>query len=188
MSLSTLWLAMMWGWLASEVFLVIKTRTVRSSGGVQDRGSMFVLWLAIASSVTAAQWIGEVSAPTMPGGHALKIAGIALMALGLSIRWIAILELGKAFSVNVAVREGQTLLSTGLYRVVRHPSYLGLILIFGAVGVHSRNWLALAIVLLPTIAALIYRMHVEEAALRRAFGEQYITYSRTTRRLIPGIY
>lgn len=178
----------MWGWLASEVFLVIRTRTGRASGEVQDRGSMLLLWMTIALSVTAAQWIGEVSTPTMPGGHSLKIAGIAVFALGLAVRWTAILELGKAFSVNVAVREGQTLLSTGLYRVVRHPSYLGLVLIFAAVGLHSRNWLALAIVLIPTLAALIYRMHVEEAALLGAFGEQYVAYSRTTRRLIPGIY
>ncbi len=178
----------MWGWLASEICLVIKTRTRRAGGDIQDRGSMLLLWAAIASSVTAAQWIGEVSAPTMPGGHSLKIAGIAVFALGLAVRWKAILELGKAFSVNVAVRQGQTLLSTGLYRVVRHPSYLGLVLIFAAVGLHARNWLALAIVLTPTLAALIYRMHVEEAALLRAFGERYAAYSRTTRRLIPGIY
>jgi protein-S-isoprenylcysteine O-methyltransferase Ste14 len=44
------------------------------------------------------------------------------------------------------------------------------------------------VVTLPTTAALLYRIHVEEAALNQAFGAQYQAYSATTKRLIPGIY
>jgi protein-S-isoprenylcysteine O-methyltransferase Ste14 len=43
------------------------------------------------------------------------------------------------------------------------------------------------VVILPT-AALLYRIHVEEMALTEAFGPQYLEYSRTTKRLFPGIY
>jgi protein-S-isoprenylcysteine O-methyltransferase len=53
---------------------------------------------------------------------------------------------------------------------------------------HTRNWVGLAITLVPTTAALLYRIHVEEAALRQAFGQEYSDYSRATKRLIPGIY
>jgi protein-S-isoprenylcysteine O-methyltransferase len=60
-------------------------------------------------------------------------------------------------------------------------------LIFAAVALANRNWIAAAIVLLPVTAALLYRIHVEEAALHEAFGEQYEAYCRTTKRLIPGI-
>jgi protein-S-isoprenylcysteine O-methyltransferase Ste14 len=65
---------------------------------------------------------------------------------------------------------------------------LGLLLVFLAVGAHSRNWIALAVALVPTTAAMLYRIHVEEGALTTAFGEEYIAYSRDTKRLVPGLY
>ena len=71
---------------------------------------------------------------------------------------------------------------------MRHPSYLGLVLIFLAIGIYSRNWISLAIAVVPPTVALLYRIRVEEAALREAFGEEYTAYSRTTKRLVPGIY
>jgi protein-S-isoprenylcysteine O-methyltransferase Ste14 len=71
---------------------------------------------------------------------------------------------------------------------VRHPSYLALLLVFLAVGLHSRNWISLAVVLVPTTAALLYRIHVAEAALAEAFGEEYVAYSKVTKRLVPGVY
>jgi protein-S-isoprenylcysteine O-methyltransferase Ste14 len=110
------------------------------------------------------------------------------MLAGLGVRWTAIVALGKSFSSNVAIRESQKLHRTGLYRFVRHPSYLGLLLVFVAIGLHSCSWTAFAVVLVPTTAAVLYRVHVEELALRKAFGADYVAYSRTTARLIPGVY
>jgi protein-S-isoprenylcysteine O-methyltransferase len=63
-----------------------------------------------------------------------------------------------------------------------------MLLIFLAAGLHSRTWIGLAIAIVPTTAAVLYRIHVEELALREAFGEEYAAYSRTTRRLVPGVY
>ena len=64
----------------------------------------------------------------------------------------------------------------------------GLLLVFVAIGLHSCSWTAFAVVLVPTTAAVLYRIHVEELALREAFGDEYAEYSRTTARLIPGVY
>jgi protein-S-isoprenylcysteine O-methyltransferase Ste14 len=107
---------------------------------------------------------------------------------GILLRWTAILSLGRAFSANVAIRDAQTINRSGLYRFLRHPSYSGLLLVFVAIALHERNWIAAAIVLFPTTAAVLYRIHVEEAALNEAFGAEYAAYSKTTRRLIPGVY
>jgi len=189
MSLSLVWQALFWGWFASEILVVIVTRTKRSGGKVQDRGSLILLWIVIFSSITACQWISEATRPNMFGGtHALKIAGVIVLAGALAIRWTAIFTLGKSFSANVAIQDSQQIVRTGLYRFVRHPSYLGLFLAFLAVGLHSRNWISFAIVLVPTTAALLYRIHVEEAALAQAFGEDYAAYSKATKRLVPGVY
>jgi protein-S-isoprenylcysteine O-methyltransferase Ste14 len=110
------------------------------------------------------------------------------MVAGLALRWTAFFSLGKAFSANVAIRDTQTLNRSGLYAVVRHPSYAGLLIIFLAIALAEKNWLSAAIVFILPTAALLYRIHVEEIALREAFGDQYVDYSRTTKRLIPGIY
>ncbi len=189
MTLSLVWQLLFYGWFASEILVGIVTRTKSTGGNVQDRGSLIILWIVIASSITACQWISEATRPNMFGGaHALKTVGVIVMIVALAIRWTAIFTLGKSFSANVAIQDSQQIVRTRLYRFIRHPSYLGLLLAFLAVGLHSRNWISFAIVLIPTTAALLYRIHVEEAALAQAFGAEYAAYSKTTKRLIPGLY
>ena len=189
MSISLLWHILFYGWTASEVGLVIATRTRRSGGKVQDRGSMAILWITIVACMFASGYVDDrFPAPMFPGQGWLVYTSLALMIAGLVIRWTAIVMLGKAFSVNVAIRDAQTLYRKGLYRLVRHPSYSGMVVCFVAIGMIQRNWFGFAIVLLPTTAALLYRIHVEEIALNEAFGAQYASYSRTTKRLIPGVY
>jgi len=189
MTLSVLWQVLSWTWLASEIAVGVATRTKRSTGTVRDRGSLLILWIVIATAVMASQWIGETGPRNMFGGaHWLRLAGTFVMVVGLAIRWVAITSLGKSFSSNVTIQDSQTIKKTGLYRFIRHPSYLGLLLVFLAVGLHSRNWIAFAIALLPTVAVLLYRIQIEESALATAFGEEYAAYSRNTKRLIPGLY
>lgn len=189
MTLSTLWLILYAVWIASEILIAILTRTRRgNAANIHDRGSMLILWLVIFSSITACQWISATHAPDMFGGtFVLKISAIVVIAAGLAIRLAAVFSLGKAFSANVAIRESQQLNQSGLYSVVRHPSYLGLVLIFLAVGLHSRHWLSCAFAVIPPTAALLYRIRIEEAALQQAFGDEYAAYSKRTKRLIPGL-
>jgi protein-S-isoprenylcysteine O-methyltransferase Ste14 len=189
MTLSVLWQILSWGWFASEVVLGVATRTQRGTGNVRDRGSLAVLWIVIGAAVTLSNWIGETQPRNMLGGaHWLRTAGIIILLAGLAIRWTAIVSLGKAFSSNVAIQDSQKIKKNGLYRFIRHPSYLGLLLVFLAVGVHSRNWIALTAAFVPTTAAMLYRIHVEEGVLTTAFGEEYVAYSRGTKRLVPGLY
>jgi len=189
MSLSIVWNVLYVIWIASEIFIAVATRTRKSSGSVRDRGTMILLWVVIFSSLSAGIWIGEVNGPNLPGGaHWLRPASLLVLAAGLALRWSAVLTLGKSFSSNVAIHATQRVLKTGLYRWMRHPSYTGLLLCIFAVGLHTRNWISFLIVVVPCTAALLYRIHVEEIALREHFGQEYIEYSEVTRRLIPGVY
>ena len=190
MSISRLFTVLFWGWTASETLLQVVTRTRQSKGEVKDRGSLLLLLATIFGSIWVAFWYSDTHQRTMLGGaHWLRTAALALMLTGLAIRWTAIFTLGRSFSTNVAIRHTQTLLKTGLYSWVRHPSYTGMLLIFAAVGVSTRNWTSLAIMLVFPTAALIYRIHVEEMALAEAFGEDFVDYRSTiTSRLVPGIY
>ena len=189
MDIYLLWTILFYGWTASEIVIAVAMRTRKSGGKVRDRGSLLVMWAAIIPAITAAEFIGHMPlARIWNGRHWLTLAAIVVIIAGLMIRWTAILSLGRAFSANVAIRPEQAIYRSGLYRWVRHPSYTGLLLVFVAIALHERNWLAAAVVLLPTTAAVLYRIHVEEAALGEAFGAEYTTYCKTTWRLIPGVY
>jgi protein-S-isoprenylcysteine O-methyltransferase Ste14 len=189
MTLSLIWEVLYWGWFASEIIIGVATRTKRSSGKVHDRGSLLLLWIVIVVSLTVCQWISEIGSKNMfGGGHWLKVAAMIVLVVGLGIRWTAIITLGRSFSSNVAILDSQKIMRTGVFGLVRHPSYLGLLFAFLAVGLHSRNWIAFTLAVVPTTAVLLYRIRVEEAALHAAFGEEYVAYSRETKRLIPGLY
>lgn len=183
------WQILYWGWVLGEIWVLVATKTRSGGGEVRDRGSLRILWLVILVSVTVAIWYGSTHEPTMFGGASwVKSLAVVLLAVALVIRWTAIVTLGKSFSANVAIHARQKVYKRGIFSVVRHPSYTGLMLVFVAIGIHTRNWGAFAFAVVPTFAAMAYRIRVEEIALREAFGEQYAEYSRTTKRLVPGIY
>jgi protein-S-isoprenylcysteine O-methyltransferase Ste14 len=194
MSLSILWKIFYCAWVASEIYIAIATRTRRSTGNVRDRGTLLLLWIVIFSSVFCGIWIGEAQGSNLPSGVMvfgapwMKFASLLVLVSGLVLRWTAVLSLGKSFSANVAIHSTQTVLKTGLYRWMRHPSYTGLLFCLLAVGLHTRNWISLLVIFVPPAAALLYRIRIEEIALREHFGQEYIDYSRKTSSLIPGIY
>jgi protein-S-isoprenylcysteine O-methyltransferase len=189
MILHLIGMTLYWAWIVTEVLVLLVTHTRRGGGEVRDRGSLVVLWVVIFGSLSLGSWAGATYQPAaFHTGQWLRYVCLGLLMLGLAIRWTAIYTLGKSFSANVAIHATQKLNQSGLFRWMRHPSYTGMLLIFLAIGWNTRNWLGLGIIVLLPMAALLYRIHVEEAALTGAFGEDYVEYSRRTKRLIPGIY
>ena len=189
MTFSILWQFLYYGWVVSELAVAIGTRTRRDRGNVRDRGTLYLLWAVIFTSMTVGlSWTDMRTFGNVPGVHWMIWFALALFVFGFALRWIAIFSLGKSFSSNVAIHSTQKLNQSGLFRVVRHPSYTGLLLIFLAMGLDTHNWLGLGLIVLLPAAALLYRIHVEEAALAGAFGAEYVAYSRRVKRLIPGIY
>jgi len=176
-------------WAAGEVLLIVLTQTRPGDGKIQDRGSQLVLLVVIFVSLNTDGWMHRFFSIDMPGSYSwLRPAALGMLILGLGVRALAIVTLGKAFSTNVATHAGQNLQQSGLYALVRHPSYLGLEMILLSFALHTRTWACFAVVVIPPTLALLYRVHVEETALRQAFGTDYEDYSRRTKRLIPGVY
>lgn len=111
--------------------------------------------------------------------------GVPLLLAGISIRVVSRLALGKQFSGHVQTSQHHRLITTGIYRSIRHPAYLGYLLLllgfpicFGSAG--GLGW-----AIISGIPALLYRIRIEEAALERWFPEEYRRYQTTTCRLIP---
>ena len=184
MTLSTLWTILYLAWVAGEIVIAIATRA--RGRKVQDRGTQIILWAVIILSLTLSGWLHAILRPDMP--QWLRPVSLALLIVGLLVRITAILTLGRSFTANVATHAAQALQRSGLYSIVRHPSYLGMEIIFLAVGIHARNWICLAVCVIPPTLAVLYRIHVEEIALHGLFGDEYIAYSRTVKKLIPGLY
>jgi protein-S-isoprenylcysteine O-methyltransferase len=148
-----------------------------------------MLWVVIMVSIAAGVFVaGNWQAGAVPYGRALSAVGVALFAAGLILRWWAIVTLGRFFTVDVTIEKDHELVERGPFRVVRHPSYTGLLLAFVGFALTLRNWGAILIVLVPIFAAFIRRINVEEEALTRALGEKYVAYVGRTKRLLPGIY
>ncbi len=176
-------------WLISEIVLGAARRARQVSARVSDRGSLVLLWVVISISVISGAYLRfvELGRITLSPG-ALRLVALGLIVLGLVLRWSAILTLGRFFNTKVVIQVGHRIVRSGLYRGVRHPSYGGLLLAFAGLGIAFGSWLSFAAVLIPVAAAVVYRIHVEEDALVETFGEQYVDYCQTTKRLIPWVY
>ena len=120
-------------------------------------------------------------------GDALRWAGVALYGLGGALRIWPVFVLGRRFSGLVAIQPGHQLVTDGIYRVIRHPSYLGLLInaLGWALAFRSLAGVVLtALMLVPLIA----RIRSEESLLRVRFGREYEAYRARTSRLIPWVY
>jgi protein-S-isoprenylcysteine O-methyltransferase Ste14 len=152
---------------ATEVSLLLFKRSKTTVKNSRDKRSLLILWVVIVTGSTLGPDISAHGLWSMTGIN-VTYAGIAVFAIGFIIRWSAVIQLGKMFTVDVAIVDKHSLKTSGLYKIVRHPSYLGLILII--------------------IAAINYRISVEEKALTEQFGEQYTTYKTRVKKLVPYIY
>jgi protein-S-isoprenylcysteine O-methyltransferase len=176
-------------WLAMEGFASAVKRT-RDRANVRDRGSLLLIillfWLGIALSFSLSFLLPQAA---IPGKRKLIfLSGLVVMLAGIAFRWHAMSVLGRFFTVNVAIQEGHTLVETGPYRYIRHPSYTGALITELGVGLALGNWASLLALLICAGIGYSYRISIEEKALLAAFGDPYRNYMRRTARLIPFVF
>jgi protein-S-isoprenylcysteine O-methyltransferase len=172
----------------SEISLGIRKRADRSVTRSEDRGSLRLLLSIIAASIALAitfQWIRVARLHGSPTGY--RALALSLLISGLAIRWSSIATLGRLFTVDVAIHRDHTLVESGLYKYIRHPSYTGLLMAFFGLGFSFVNWLSLIVLVVPITLAVLNRISKEEAALREGLGEPYTTYCTRTKRLVPWV-
>lgn len=171
----------------SEIALALVKRRSRTAK-VDDRGSLRLLWLVITSSVVLAIAVPDYRPTSLPFSVTIReLTATSLLFGGLVLRWAAILTLGRFFTTNIAIHEGQPIITAGPYRYVRHPSYTGLLLAFLGLGVFFGNWFSLVVLMIPITLAVIHRIRLEESVLVSALGPAYSAYCTRTKRLIPGV-
>jgi len=160
-----------------------------SSGEREDRSNRWVLSVFTALGLLMA-WLPAFTDRLnlwSLDGQAMRWSGIGLFVVGGVLRLVPVFVLGKRFSGLVAIQQGHTLVTTGIYRHIRNPSYLGLLL--GSLGWVLTFRSILGVVLVAALLVpLVARMNSEERLLSSQFGAEYDAYRDRTYRLLPGLY
>jgi len=115
-------------------------------------------------------------------------AGTLLAVAGAALRVWSVATLGRYFTYVVQVSADQKVVEEGPYRLIRHPSYSGALLMGAGIGLATRYAYAPLIIVAASLAAYLIRIFVEERALAQGIGEPYRAYMRRTRRLVPFVW
>jgi len=162
----------------------------RGAGAPQDRWTKWIIVLASRAGLFAAFAIAALA----PGLRAYANDwwtlgfGVALVLAGVALRAWAIVSLGRYFRREVTIEPEQRLVRRGPYRVLRHPSYAGVLLMVAGLGLAFGSWVSAAVALLVFFVGMLPRIRVEERALAQAFGADYADYASSTARVLPYVW
>jgi len=162
----------------------------QAEGQAQDQGSfrlISVCWYGATLFALLDAWTLGWTTFRSPL-WALRAIGAILIVGGLAMRIIARRALGKQYSVRVETSDAHQLVTEGVYRVLRHPAYLGLVGLLLGIPLCEGSWGGLALAVAAGMPAIIYRIQVEERSLSRWFGQDYEQYKKGTWRLIPHLW
>jgi protein-S-isoprenylcysteine O-methyltransferase len=177
-------------WLAMEA---LRVRLGHGAGESQTFGLLSRLFLIASFTSVAVAFLDkamqlQVLQIDTDMAYWLSALGAILLAGGVYLRHVSISTLGKFFVTKVQITSDHQLISDGIYGFLRHPSYTGLILGFIGTVLLLQSLVALAFFLLVALPAYVYRIRVEETALKSVFGSQYDEYRENTSAIIPYIY
>ena len=171
-----------------EVFINLRNRNKSKVAASGDKGSLWLLYGMITIGYVLSFAIGMTKIGRIYHWNTFFAIGAVLVVIGLIIRIMSIMTLRQYFTYSVANVEDHKLVDTGLYKNIRHPGYLGQLLIFLGISISISNWLSIPLMMIPVAIGYIYRMNVEERFMVEQLGEKYLNYQTRTRRIIPKVY
>jgi protein-S-isoprenylcysteine O-methyltransferase Ste14 len=153
-----------------------------------DKRSILLLTICI----TLGYWLSFIMASTKTGRiyqwNILFLIGSIVVLSGLIIRVTSIIKLKQHFTYTVVKLENHELIETGLYKSIRHPGYLGQLIIFLGTSICLSNWASMIIMIILVLVGYLNRINVEEKFMSKELGQKYVDYQTRTKRLIPMIY
>ena len=172
------------------IFLIIELRIFTkqrlSSRNKYDKGSLLFILIGVFIPLIIVFILAYLRIGRLP--TLVSYIGLVFVILGFVLRQRSIIVLGEFFTLVISIQKNQKLIQDGPYKYIRHPSYTGLFLEIVGVGLFLSNWLAIIIILILLFPSLIYRISIEEKVLVKEFGNEYTSYQKRTKKLIPFIY
>ena len=153
-----------------------------------DKGSIWVLSVSIATGYWLSFLIASTNTGRIYNWDTLFILGLLIVTIGLIIRITSILALKQQFTYTVTKVDNHGLIQTGIYKKIRHPGYLGQLIIFLGLSTCLSNWISIILMFVSVFPGFLNRISVEEKFMADHFGQQYLDYKAHTKRLIPFIY
>jgi protein-S-isoprenylcysteine O-methyltransferase Ste14 len=161
-----------------------KTKIVRKG----DKGSLWVLFISITIGYLLSFSIATTKIGRIYHWNILFTLGILIIIFGLIIRLVSIRTLNQYFTYSVAKAENHEIIEKGVYKYIRHPGYLGQLLIFTGISISLSNWLSVILMSLSTLIGYMNRIKVEEKFMIEQMGVKYSDYQMRTKKLIPKFY
>ena len=147
----------------------------------------YTLLLVLAIGLIVLPLCDRRGLATLPESPFVRWPGVILTAIGYALVFLSGIYLGRQYSAEVTIQKDHQLITAGPYRLIRHPRYLGILLVTLGATLAFRTWVGL--VLFPfVLALLLWRTRDEEALMEREFGEEWRAYCRRAWRLVPYIY
>ena len=171
-----------------EIFMSVRQRHKRKIVKSGDRLSIWILALFISIGYALSFSIASTKTGRIYHWDLFFIAGAILAISGLILRISSILTLKQQFTYTVTKIEDHDLIETGLYKIIRHPGYLGQLIIFLGISTSLSNWLSILSMIISVSIGYLYRIKTEENFMIVQMGDKYVDYQKRTKRLIPGIY
>ncbi len=171
-----------------EVFMNLRQRRKNNAITIKDKGSLWLLYGLITLGYALSFSIGATKTGRMYPWNTLFAIGMALIVVGFIIRIHSMLTLKQYFTYSVAKVENHKIIATGLYKFIRHPGYLGQLIIFMGISTTISNWLSILLMMIPITLGYIYRINVEEKFMLDQLGNDYKDYQERTKRIIPILY
>ena len=163
----------------------------RGKRNISKSGDKLSIWFIIIS-ISLGYWLSFIVAYTRTGRiyhwNTFFVIGSILVIIGLIIRVTSILALKSQFTYTVTKIDDHNLIETGLYKNIRHPGYLGQLIIFLGISASLSNWLSVLLMIVPVFLGYSYRIIVEEKFMVEQLGQVYLDYQKRTKKLIPMIY
>lgn len=185
------WLALMAGWFLVRYSFERRAKQVRVSVDekkLPDRLRLAVSLTGLGIIPLIYVYTGEPTFASYPPSPLLFALGIAVAAASLVMFRLTHKALGRMWSVSLQLKQDHKLVTTGIYRRLRHPMYTAFWLMALAQALLLPNWVAGVTGLLGFGFLFFSRIGPEERLMEQAFRDEYRAYKARTRRIIPFVY